>query len=164
MELPQPTKEHKWLQRLVGEWTSEAKCNMGPDQPEQTFRGSERVRSLGELWIVADGKGEMPGGGEANMMLTLGYDTAKKRFVGSWVGSMMTNMWVYDGELDAAGTTLSLYCEGPNCAPGAPEGMMSRYRERIEMKSDDLRIFTSSMQGEDGKWQEFMRCEHRRKK
>lgn len=161
---PEPQKQHHWLQKLVGEWTSEATCNMGPDKPAEKFVGSERVRSLGGLWIVAEGKGEMPGGGEANMMLTLGFDPAKERFIGSWVGSMMTNMWVYEGELDAAGKILSLYTVGPNCTPGAPEGATAKYREQIELKSDDLRVFTSSMQGEDGKWNEFMRCEYRRKK
>ena len=29
----EPTKEHQWLQQLVGEWTAEMECVMGPDQP-----------------------------------------------------------------------------------------------------------------------------------
>jgi len=33
METPKPQKEHLWLQRLVGEWTVETECQMGPDQP-----------------------------------------------------------------------------------------------------------------------------------
>ena len=44
----------------------------------------------------------MPGGGTATTMMTLGDDPQKKRFVGTWVGSMMTYLSVYDGELDAA--------------------------------------------------------------
>jgi hypothetical protein len=26
-----PTKEHLWLQRLVGDWTFDGECLMGPD-------------------------------------------------------------------------------------------------------------------------------------
>ena len=35
------------------------------------------------------------------MIMTLGYDPQKKRFVGTLIGSMMTHLWVYDGALDA---------------------------------------------------------------
>jgi hypothetical protein len=29
----EPQKEHQWLQRLLGEWTSEAEMKMKPDEP-----------------------------------------------------------------------------------------------------------------------------------
>ncbi len=56
----------------------------------------------------------MPGGDPATMLMSLGYDPAKKRFVGTWIGSMMTNLWVYDGELDPTGKILTLNAEGPS--------------------------------------------------
>ena len=159
---PEPQREHDWLQKMVGEWTFEAECDMGPDKPKAKHTGSERVRTLGGLWIVADGKGTMPdGGGEANMMLTLGYDPEKKCYVGSWVGSMMTNMWTYKGQVNDAGTTLTLETEGPNMME---PGKTARYRETIEFKNNDHRVFSSSMQGPDGKWTTFMTCHYRRKK
>ncbi|TVQ61823.1 MAG: DUF1579 domain-containing protein [Phycisphaerales bacterium] len=157
-----PQKEHEWLQKLIGEWTFEAECDMGPDQPKTKHGGTEHVRSLGGLWIVADGKGPMPDGeGEANMMLTLGYDPEKKCYVGSWVGSMMTNMWTYKGHINDAGTTLTLETEGPNMME---PGKTARYREAIEFNNNDHRVFTSSAQGPDGKWVTFMTCHYRRTK
>lgn len=107
-----PQKEHQWLQQLVGEWTSEADMAMETGQPAETCKGTESVRSLGGLWILAEGQGQMPDGGAATMLLTLGYDPQKGRFVGTWVGSMMTHLWVYDGFLDAAGRVLTLEAEG----------------------------------------------------
>lgn len=156
-----PQKEHEWLQKLCGEWSSEATCAMGPDQPEQVMKGSESIKPLGKLWILCEGKGEMPGGGDAHMRLTLGYDPVKKKFVGSWVGSMMTNMWVYEGELDPSGKVLTLNTEGPSMCGG---GDMVEYRETIEVKSNDHRVFSSSMKGPDGKWATFMTCHYRRVK
>lgn len=156
-----PQKEHQWLQKLVGEWTSEAEMAMEPGQSTETCKGTESVRSLGGLWILAEGQGEMPGGGPATMMLTLGYDPRKKRFVGTWVGSMMTHLWVYDGFLDAAGKVLTLEAEGPNMA--GPEGAMAKYRDVIAMESDDHRLLTSHMLGDDGKWQPFMTAHYRRR-
>jgi Protein of unknown function (DUF1579) len=29
----EPQAEHQWLQQLAGDWTTEAECAMGPDQP-----------------------------------------------------------------------------------------------------------------------------------
>jgi len=157
----EPQKEHEWLQKLVGEWTCESEAKMKPDEPPTKSQGTESVRSLGGLWILAEGQGEMPGCGAATMLLTLGYDPQKKRFVGSWVGSMMTHMWVYDGALDATGTVLTLDTEGPSMAG---DGKMAKYQDVIELKSDDHRILASQVLGDDGKWHRFMTATYRRKK
>jgi hypothetical protein len=87
---------------------------MGPDKPREKFTGSESVRSIGGIWVIGEGKGEMPGGDMATTMITLGYDPRTERFVGTWLGSMMTHLWIYDGELSADGKALSLYAEGPD--------------------------------------------------
>ena len=155
----EPQTEHHWLQKLVGEWTYEAEALMVPGKPLEKCTGSESVRSLGGLWILAEGKGEMPGGGAATMVLTLGYDPQKKRYVGTWVGSMMTHLWVYDGALDADGKVLTLESEGPDMS--AP-GKMAKFRDVIEFKGDDQRTITSSMLGADGNWLEVMTANYRR--
>ena len=103
----------------------------------------------------------MPDGDPATTMMTLGYDPSRKRFVGTWIGSMMTNLWVYDGFLDEAGRVLTLEAEGPNMAE---EGKMARYRDVIELRSDDHRVLTSHMLGDDGTWTQFMTAEYRRKR
>ena len=160
----EPQKEHQWLQQLVGEWTSEAEMVMGPDKPTMKSQGTESVRSLGGLWTVAEGQGEMPGGGTATMILTLGYDPQKKRFVGTWVGSMMTHLWVYDGWLDESGKVLTLEADGPKMGPEGPAEGTAKYRDVIELKSDDHRVLTSHTLGDDGQWNHFMTAHYRRKK
>ena len=52
----EPQKEHQWLQKLVGTWSHEGECMMGPDQPPMKSSGSETVRSLGGLWTVGEVK------------------------------------------------------------------------------------------------------------
>jgi hypothetical protein len=158
-----PQEEHRWLQQLVGEWTSEAQMAITPN-PAETCKGTESVRSLGGLWILAEGKGEMPDGGSAIMLMTLGYDPAKNRYVGTWVGSMMSHMWLYEGELDSSRTVLTLNSEGPDMSPGAAPGKLAKYKDVIEIKAADHRILTSHCLGDDGKWQEFMRAHYRRTK
>jgi polyisoprenoid-binding protein YceI len=157
----EPQKEHQWLQKLVGDWTFEGEASMGPDQPCTKSTGTESVRSIGGLWFLAEGQGEMPGGGPATMLMTLGYDPQKKRFVGTWIGSMMTHLWVYDGELDAAGRVLTLHAEGPSMAG---DGKMAKYKDVIEFKSDDHRVLTSHVLGDNASWNQFMTANYRRKK
>ncbi|HKA08752.1 MAG TPA: DUF1579 domain-containing protein [Gemmataceae bacterium] len=157
----EPLKEHRWLQKLVGEWTSVAEGSMGPNKPPESCKGTESVRSIGGVWVVCDGRGEMPDGGTATTIMTLGYDPARKRFVGTFIGSMMTHMWVYDGQLDAAGKVLTLDTEGPDFVH---EGKTTIYKDAIEFRSDDHRVLTSHMLGADGKWNLFMTANYRRKK
>ena len=154
-----PQDEHRWLQQLVGEWTYETEASMGPDKPAEKFAGTESVRSLGGLWVLAEGQGEMPGGGAATMLMTLGFDPRKGRYVGTWVGSMMTHLWVYDGEMDADGKVLTLTAEGPGMDP---EGKMANYRDVIEVVSDDERTMSAFIQGDDGEWRQFMTTRYRR--
>ena len=156
----EPQKEHQWLTQLVGDWTYEGECVMGPDQPPMKSQGKESVRTLGGLWILCEGEGEMPGGGLAKMIITLGYDPAKQRFVGTFIGSMMANLWIYDGELDSSGKVLTLNAEGPNFSG---DGKMAQYQDIIEIKSSNERTLSSQVLGEDGKWTRFMTATYTRK-
>jgi len=157
----EPQKEHHWLQKLVGDWEFEGEAPSEPGKPADKFTGTESVRTLAGLWFVAEGRGEMPGGGEANTVMTLGYDPQRQRYVGTWIGSMMTHMWVYEGEVDAAEKALTLNTEGPSMAG---DGKIAKYREVIEFKSKDHRVFTSHVQSEDGTWTQMMTAHYRRKK
>ena len=156
----EPQQEHRWLEKLVGEWTFESDCDMGPGKPRERFKGTQSIRSISGLWIIGEGQGEMPGGGVGTMVLTLGYDPQKKRFVGTWFGSMMTALWVYEGERNSSGM-LTLNTKGPSFAG---DGTLANYHDIIEVKSDDHYVLRSEVQGEDGKWSEFMVANYRRTK
>jgi hypothetical protein len=153
-------KEHHWLQRLVGNWTAEIEMVMEPGKPPQRSTGTDRVRSLGNLWVLCEGEGQMPdGGGTAQSLMTLGYDPRVQRFVGSFIGSVMAHMWTYDGTLDQAGKKLTLDTEGPGFAD---QSKLEKYRDVIEFLSDDHRTLTSYHLGENGQWDRFMTAHYRR--
>ena len=158
MKAAEPQQEHRWLHKLIGDWTYESD---DPTDPAKRCTGSEHVRKLGELWVLAEGQGEAPGVGAAVNLMTVGYDSEKKRFVGSWVGSMMSNIWIYDGELDSSGRILTLNSEGPSMAG---DGTTSRYQDVIEFKSDDHRVMSGRVMTDDGTWQQFMTVDYRRKR
>jgi hypothetical protein len=152
-------REHKWLTKLAGEWESEGEAE-GPDGEKFRSSGTEAVRTLGDLWTLFEGSGEMPGGGNATTLMTLGFDPARGRFAGSWVGSMATYHWVYEGSLDSSGKVLTLDCEGP-----AMEGEgTARYQDIIEIVDEDHRLLRARVQAPDGQWNEFMVTRYERKK
>ena|SRR5687768_11737983 len=150
-----PQKEHEWLQKFVGEWTSEMEAKM-PDGKDSNATGSETARSLDGLWVVCEGTGAMPDGASATMILTVGFDP-KKGYVGTWVGSMMTHLWVYKGTLE--GNKLTLEAEGPSL-----DGQgTALYHDIHEFIDDSHRTLRSEMKGADGNWTEFMVVHYHRK-
>ncbi|WP_280151211.1 DUF1579 domain-containing protein [Piscinibacter sp. XHJ-5] len=159
MDKIEPQAEHQWLHRMVGEWTGEGEAAMEPGKPPVKWKTFERVRSIAGLWVLAEGEGEMPEGGRATTLMTLGYDPQKKRFVGSFIGSMMANLWLYDGALDASGKVLTLDSEGPSFNG---DGTLAKYQDVIEFVSDAHRLMRSRVLGTDGRWNEFMMLSYRR--
>jgi hypothetical protein len=157
----EPQKEHQWLEKMVGDWTYESEAASEPGKTPEKYTGTESVRSLGGLWVVCEGQGDVPGGGTSTTIMSLGYDPMKKRYVGTFLGSMMAQLWVYEGELDPDGKALTLDTEGPSFTA---EGKIAKYKDTIEFKSDDHRVLTSNFQDEDGNWHEFMTAHYRRKK
>ena len=154
------TPQHAWLHQLVGEWQFEGESVVAEGEPAMKSSGTESVRKLGDAWVLCEGRGPM-GGGLALTLFTFGYDPAKGHFVGTFIGSMMTHLWIYDrGELDAAGRTLALYAEGP--AFDGPPGTMAQYRDSIEIVGPDERILRSHLKGPDGNWTLFMTLRYRR--
>ena len=164
-QTPPPVAEsqpqHRWLRKLLGEWTYEFQEPAGPKEPAVKATGTESVRAIGDLWVLAEGRGEMPGAGLHTTIQTLGYAPDKGRFVGTWIGSMMTDLWIYDGELDPAERVLTLNSEGPSMKG---DGTRAQYQDVIEFKNDDHRVLTARTQKEDGTWQQFMTVHYRRKK
>lgn len=161
MEKPEPQEQHRWLQKLVGEWTYEVEPSAESAEPQANPGGTESVRSIGGLWIQGEGRGQMTGGGdEHTSLMTLGFDPQKNRFVGTWIGSMMTYLWVYDGWLDESGKVLTLESDGPKF--DGTEGL-AKYRDVIEFVSDDHRTLSGTLQGADGEWTVFMKTHYRRK-
>lgn len=154
----QPTAGHHWLGKLIGEWTFESNCSMGPDQPPMLTKGREIVRSLGGLWTIGESTmgGEETGG---RSIMTLGYDPVKKKFVGTFIASMMTHLWPYEGTLDSNGKVLTLDSEGPSFVS---KNEYAKYQDSIEFVDDNHRILSSRMLMHNGQWIAFMEAHYHR--
>ena len=80
----EPQTQHAWLQKFVGEWSYESQARM-PDGQAVTGTGTQSTRAVGGFWVMGHGEGEMPGApAKMTMVITLGFDPAKGKFVGTW--------------------------------------------------------------------------------
>ncbi len=152
--------EHKLLEQFVGQWEGESEVTMTPGQPPMKVKGSESARMIGGFWMVAEHQttfGEM----KFTAIMTLGYDPKTKKYIGTWIDSVMNHMWKYEGTVDETGKIFTLLAEGPN--PAAPNGV-STYRDVFEFKTPDHKVLTSSVQTPDGGWQAFSVGNYHRKK
>lgn len=152
-----PGAAHQWLRQLVGRWRMQTQCVVGPDQPPQGAAGRETVRMLGDLWMIAEGEFDSSGEPDRTIM-TLGFDPQRGRFIGSFVASMMTHQWQYDGALDDAGRVLTLDTVGPRFGVGGT----ARYQDIIQIVDANHRILRSQMLGEDGQWRQVMEGHYQR--
>jgi hypothetical protein len=158
-KMPAPQKEHEWLKQLEGEWVTESEMLMAPGQPPMKCKGTESVRSLGGFWVTGEMKSEIMGTTMTGIM-TVGFDPKLAKYVGTWICSADSHLWKYEGTLDAMGKVLTLNTEGPDMfAPGK----LAKMKDVIEIKDKDHTVLTSSMQGSDGKWVQFMTMHLRRK-
>lgn len=159
-QIPGPEKEHKWLHQFVGEWSTNSKADMGPDLPAMECEGTITSRMIGELWVLNELKGDVAGMPMTGIQ-TIGYDSTKKKYVGTWVDSMVNFMWHYEGTVDESGKILTLEAKGPNFMA---EGKVTKFQDIYEFKSADEIAVSSKMLGDDGKWITFMTGTAKRQK
>ena len=162
----EPQKQHQWLDKFIGKWVSESEYSMEPNGEPSKSTGTEVVRfsfgeatpTIGGVWIVAEGESDMPDGCAGKTIMTLGFDPQLDRFLGTFIGSMMTHLWVYNGSLDPNQKVLTLDTVGPNFSQTA----MAKYQDIIEFVSDDHRVMKSQILMDDGTWNHFMTAHYRR--
>lgn len=148
--------EHRWLESFTGDW----QMIPDPDGPpeHQTDKWFEHGRVLaGGAWLKIESRGEMPDGSVAETVFTVGFDPKKGKYVGTWIGSMMTNLWTYEGVRN--GDALVLESIGPSFdRPGETQ----TYRDIYALDGPDGRSLTSETLQDDGSWKVFMTVKYRR--
>jgi len=147
-DMPKPGKEHETIKKqFEGEWSFVAKFKMDPAQEATEMKGTDSAKmGYGGWWLTSEVKGEMFGAPFLGRW-TMTYDTAKKKYLGNWIDSMMPQQVVFEGDLDAAGKVYTLIAD---CVDPMT---MKPVKERwvIEIESDDAHVMKFFAPGPDGK-------------
>ncbi len=155
---PQPQDEHKWLTKFVGHWDVSSTGSMGEGQPPMKMKGTIKSEMLGGFWVMNVMESEMMGMPFRGIQ-TIGYDTDKKKYVGTWVDSTNGFMWKYEGFVEESGRKLVLEAVGPDMM--VPDKTRT-YRDAYEFTDKGTVISTSSVKNDDGTWTTFMNGEAKR--
>jgi hypothetical protein len=159
-EMPKPVKEHELLQQFAGDWTVKADTVAAPGQEAPACEGTESAQVIGGFWLVGNSHLSTQGT-SVNNLLTIGYDPETKKYVGTFVCSMGSTLWHYQGTMDATGKKLTLETEGQSCIDLSKK---ANYREILELKDPDHKTFTSYIQDDQGDWVKLVEMDYRRKK
>jgi hypothetical protein len=152
-----PQDEHRWLDQLVGKWSLQHTCKT-PDGGIASTQGRMTCRSLLGMWLICESEGESGDGESWASVMTVGFDPAVGRYVGTYIGSMLASIWHYEGIMDPSGKRLPLETKGPSLVGTGT----CKYRDTIEVVSDKRWLFSSEYQNESGEWTSFMQGEHTR--
>jgi len=150
--------QHEWLHRMLGEWRCEGEATLEQGKPPEHWKARDSVRSLGGLWVICEGHSDMPDGRSSSNVMTFGYSHDRQCFVGSFIASVMTHMWVYNGQLDASHRVLTLDTEGPSFLG---DGKMARYQDVLAFIDDNHRTLASRVM-ENGQWRQIVVAHYHR--
>jgi hypothetical protein len=125
-----------------------------------TSKGVEvDTMGCGGLCLITDFKGElMPGVAFHGHGVTT-WDSAKKKYAGSWTDSMSTGLSLTEITYDPATKKATGSMEGPNMT-----GDVVKSRTVTEYSGTDSRVMTAYAPGPDGKEMQVMRITYTRHK
>ena len=101
-EMETPGEHHKHLEMMAGEWDSEIKFLMDPENPME-WKGTESAKiKMGGFWLISKSEGDFMGQKFEGLGMT-GYDQHKKKYVGTWADSMGSYMMISEGSCSKDG-------------------------------------------------------------
>jgi hypothetical protein len=106
-KLATPSAPHKMFAHLAGSWTTKTRAWMEPDKPPMEGTGiCEQKMLLGGRYLQQEYTGEMMGSPFTGINL-IGYDNHTKKYVSTWVDSMSTGIYFFEGTASPDGKTIT---------------------------------------------------------
>ncbi|MBI4774169.1 MAG: DUF1579 domain-containing protein [Deltaproteobacteria bacterium] len=107
MKLGTPGAPHKLLASMAGSWTTRSKMCMDPDKPPMESTGSsEQKMILGGRYLQQEFTGDMMGSPFTGLGFAA-YDNHTKKYVSTWMDSMSTGIFFFEGTAGADGKTIT---------------------------------------------------------
>jgi hypothetical protein len=102
-----PGEPHKLLASLEGSWTTKTRGWMEPDKPPTDSTGTcEQKMLLGGRYLQQEYTGDMMGEPFTGINI-IGYDNHTKKYVSTWIDSMSTGIYCFEGTASPDGKTIT---------------------------------------------------------
>jgi len=132
----QATQEHARLLTEVGHWEGTFTPIM-PGMPEESFPATQVTEAVGSLWTQSRFECEFMGAPYVGTGC-MGYDTAKQKYVGTWIDSTTTSITFMEGEMDAKKNAIVMRWEASDPATGE---MVPHRSETVHTKDTHTSTF-----------------------
>lgn len=154
-----PLKEHEVLKHDAGTWDGAIKIYSDPNADPIQSKGVETNELLpGGLWVISRFDGDFAGQPFQGRGQT-GYDPAKKKYVMSWVDSMVPTMTLMEGTYDEAKHTMTFLGDMPG-----PDGKPTKTKIVSTFKGKDEKAFEMSVANPAGEgWVKMMEISYKRR-
>lgn len=157
-KLATPGAPHKQLEGAVGSWTTQSKSWMDPSQPPMESSGScEQKMVLGGRFLQQECTGSLMGNPYTGIGVT-GYDNHTKKYVSTWMDSMGTGLYFFEGTGSPDGKTVNM--TGSYDDP--IEGPM-KYRTVTKFMDNNTHVFEMYGTGKSGKEAKLFEITYTRK-
>ena len=157
-KLATPSAPHKLLASMAGSWNTKTKSWMEPKKPPMESTGTcEQKMLLDGRFLQQECTGDMMGSPFTGIGVT-GYDNHTKKYVSTWMDSMGTGIYFFEGTASADGKTITQ--KGRYDDP--IEGPM-KWRAVTKIVDDNTQVFEMYGTGKNGKDTKMMEITYTRK-
>ena len=109
-KLAVPGEPHKLLARLEGRWSTKGTAWMEPDKPPMENTGTcEQKMILGGRYLQQEYASQMMGTRYTGINL-IGFDNHTRKYMSTWIDSMSTAIYCFEGAASADGRTITQEC------------------------------------------------------
>ena len=153
-----PGAPHRLLARMAGSWKTNTKSWFEPGKPPTESKGScEQKMILDGRFLHQAFTGDMMGALFTGVGIT-GYDNFKKRYVSTWMDSMSTGIFFFEGISSSDEHTIAMECRTEDPVRGSV-----RWRSMTRIVDDDTHLFEMYITDRSDKEQKMMEITYTRK-
>jgi hypothetical protein len=157
-ELAVPGAPHQLLAGMAGSWNVKGTCSMEPGGSNIEHTGtSEQRMILGGRFLQQEFSGEMMGTPFTGIGFT-GYDNHTRKYVSTWLDSMGTGIYYFEGTADADGKTITQTCSYDDPVRGP-----AKWRSVTRIVDANRLVFEMYITDQSGKEDKMAEMEYTRK-
>ena len=158
-KLGTPGRPHAMLAEMTGSWHTVTQHFMTPGQPPVESEGAcEQTMVLDGRYLQQEFQGDMMGAPFTGIGIT-GFDNQSQKYVSTWIDSMSTRIFYFDGTADAEGRTITQECRTEDPIKGP-----MTWRSVTRILDRDTHEFEMYGTDKSGKEEKMMAIRYTRKK
>ena len=158
-KLATPGDPHKLLAGMTGSWNTRTRTWMEPGAPPMESSGTcEQRMLLGGRYLQQEFTGDMMGTIFNGIGIT-GYDNNKKKYVSTWMDSMSTGIFFFEGTAGPDDRTIIQTCLYDDPIKGAV-----KWRSVTKIVDDDTHVFEMFVTDKSDKEEKMMEITYTRKR